>query len=167
MNNPQYVSLDYALFRSPNVEYDQNLAYDNLFDATIDAFVYVMEREGFEGIPVMVTEMGWPTAGGEAASVENALAFNGNIASRGLNNIGTPKRRGVGVEDFLFDENEKSGEEFEKHFGILGVRAYDINFYRWFDRFICIRNNHDLNSDDRQAARTQVKFICWANQLDG
>ncbi|KAK3017100.1 hypothetical protein RJ639_006950 [Escallonia herrerae] len=61
VNNPQYVWLDYALFRSQEAERDQNLVYDNLFDATVDAFVYAMEREGYGGIPVVVTETGWPT----------------------------------------------------------------------------------------------------------
>ncbi|CAK9182750.1 unnamed protein product [Ilex paraguariensis] len=116
-NNPHDVSLDYALFRSINVENDNNLAYNNIFDATVDAFVYViaMVREGFDGIPVVVTETGWPTVGGEAASVENALAYNGNVARRALSNVGTPKRPGVGFEVFLFDlfdENEKGGVEF-------------------------------------------------------
>ncbi|KAL7261117.1 hypothetical protein ACSBR1_006709 [Camellia fascicularis] len=133
-NNPQFVSLDYALFRERNREIDQNLVYDNLFDATIDAFVYAMEREGFEGIPVVVAETGWPTGGGEAASGENALAYNGNVVRRALNDVGTPKRPGLGVEVFLFDlfdENEKDGGECEKHFGIFGVdgvKAYDLNF---------------------------------------
>ncbi|XP_059637408.1 glucan endo-1,3-beta-glucosidase-like [Cornus florida] len=133
-NNPQDISLDYALFRSKNVGPDQNLVYDNLFDATIDSFVSAMEREGFAGISVVVSETGWPTSGGEAASVGNALAYNGEVVRRALNNVGTPKRPGVGVEVFLFDlfdENEKNGEEFEKHFGIFelnGVKAYDLNF---------------------------------------
>lgn len=64
INNHQYVTLEYATFRSSTVEIDQNLAYTNMFDATIDAFVYAMEREGFDGIPVVVTETGWPTDGG-------------------------------------------------------------------------------------------------------
>ncbi|KAI3467533.1 hypothetical protein Pfo_024196 [Paulownia fortunei] len=134
INNHQYVTLDYALFRSSTVEVDQNLAYNNMFDATIDAFVYAMEREGFHGIPVVVTETGWPTAGGDAGGADNALAYNGNVVMRALANVGTPKRPGVGVEVFLFDlfdENGKSGGEYEKHFGIFGVngiKAYDIRF---------------------------------------
>ncbi|KAH7835669.1 hypothetical protein Vadar_028578 [Vaccinium darrowii] len=134
VNNPQYVSLDSVLFRSTNIENDQNLGYDNVFDMTVDAFAYAMEREGFGGIPVVVTETGWPTGGGAAASPENALAYNGNVVRRALENVGTPKRPGVGVEVFLFDlfdENEKDGEEFEKHFGVFGVdgvKAYGLNF---------------------------------------
>lgn len=133
-NDHKHVTLDYATFRSSKVEFDQELAYTNMFDAAIDAFVYAMEREGFDGIPVVVTETGWPTDGGEAAGAGNALAYNGNVVTRALANVGTPKRPGVGVEVFLFDlfdENGKSGSEYEKHFGIFGVdgiKAYDIRF---------------------------------------
>ncbi|KAG9152024.1 hypothetical protein Leryth_002285, partial [Lithospermum erythrorhizon] len=126
LNNKQYASYDTALFRSPNVQMDMNLAYDNMFDATIDAYVYALEKEGFGDIKIMVTKTGWPTSGGDAASVNNALAYNGNIVKRVVNNIGTPKRPGIGVEVFLFDlfdENGKSGEEYERHFGIFGVNG--------------------------------------------
>ncbi|CAA2986930.1 glucan endo-1,3-beta-glucosidase-like [Olea europaea subsp. europaea] len=134
INNPQYISLDYALFRSSTPDIDQNLAYTNMFDATVDAFVYAMEKVGFPGIPVVVTETGWPAAGGFAASPENALDYNANIVKRTVNNFGTPKRPGVGIEVFLFDlfnENGKNGEEYERQFGIFGVdgtKAYDLKF---------------------------------------
>ncbi|KAJ4711096.1 Glucan endo-1,3-beta-glucosidase [Melia azedarach] len=110
------------------------LTYSNLFDASVDAFVYAMEKEGFAGIPVVVTETGWPTSGGTAASAENALAFNENVVRRAVTSIGTPKRPGEGVEAYLFDlfdENRKVGEEYEKHFGIFridGSKIYDIRF---------------------------------------
>ncbi|XP_021999688.1 glucan endo-1,3-beta-glucosidase [Helianthus annuus] len=135
INNQEYVTLDYALLKSGSEMIDQNLVYENLFDMTIDAFIYAMEREGYGGIRVVVTETGWPTAGGEAANGENALVYNGNVVKRSLNNVGTPKRPGIGVEVFLFDlfdENEKMGNEFEKHFGIFGingVKAYDLVLY--------------------------------------
>ncbi|KAL0336143.1 UNVERIFIED_CONTAM: putative glucan endo-1,3-beta-glucosidase [Sesamum radiatum] len=134
INNKEKTTLDYALFRSSKIEVDQNLPYTNMFDATIDAFVYAMEREGFHGIPVVVTETGWPKGGADGASVDNALAYNGNVVMRALANIGTPKRPGVGIEVFLFDlfdENGKSGGEYERHFGIFevnGIKAYDIRF---------------------------------------
>ncbi|KAI3744618.1 hypothetical protein L1987_57704 [Smallanthus sonchifolius] len=124
-----------ALFSSGSELNDQNLVYANLFDQTVDAFLFAMEREGYGGIRVVVTETGWPTAGGEVASGENALAYNGNVVKRSLDNVGTPKRPGIGVEVFLFDlfdENEKMGNEFEKHFGMFGingVKAYDLMFH--------------------------------------
>ncbi|KAL0357923.1 UNVERIFIED_CONTAM: Glucan endo-1,3-beta-glucosidase [Sesamum calycinum] len=134
INNKEKTTLDYALFRSSKIEVDQNLPYTNMFDATIDAFVYAMEREGFHGIPVVVTETGWPKGGADGANVDNALAYNGNVVMRALANIGTPKRPGVGIEVFLFDlfdENGKSGGEYERHFGIFevnGIKAYDVRF---------------------------------------
>ncbi|KAI3795979.1 hypothetical protein L1987_38640 [Smallanthus sonchifolius] len=113
----------------------EQIRYLVVGNETVDAFIFAMEREGYGGIRVVVTETGWPTAGGEAASGENALAYNGNVVKRSLDNVGTPKRPGIGVEVFLFDlfdENEKMGNEFEKHIGMFrinGVKAYDLMFY--------------------------------------
>lgn len=83
INNPKYVSLDHALLnKSAYIEHDKNLAYDNMFDASIDAFVYAMEKEGSNGIPVMVTETGWPTSGIDGASISNAFTYSENIVRR-------------------------------------------------------------------------------------
>lgn len=135
INNKNHVSLDYALFKSKNnTVRDGALSYGNLFDASVDAFVSAMEKVGFEGVPVVVTETGWPTKGGEAASDENASVYNGNVVRRAADDAGTPRRPETGVEAYLFDlfdENKKGGEEYEKHFGIFGldgVKAYDIDF---------------------------------------
>ncbi|GLT86452.1 hypothetical protein SLE2022_045920 [Rubroshorea leprosula] len=132
INSMKYVSLDYALFRSERVVQDGALMYGNLFDASVDAFLYAMEREGFGGVSVVVSETGWPTEGGVAASVENALEYNRNVVRKVVSGAGTPKQPGVTVEAYLFDlfdENRKGGEEYEKHFGIFGldgVKAYDL-----------------------------------------
>lgn len=137
LSSHPFVSLDYALFRASGAGeavLDGGLAYSNLFDASVDAFVSAMEREGVAGVPVVVSETGWPTRGGEAASIENALAYNAEVVRRAVEGVGTPRRPGVGVEVFLFDlfdENEKGGEEYEKHFGIFGpdgLRAYGLSF---------------------------------------
>ncbi|XVE85080.1 hypothetical protein DITRI_Ditri17bG0063500 [Diplodiscus trichospermus] len=130
----KHVTLDYALFRSEEMVLDGTLMYGNLFDASIDALLYAMEKEGFREVPVVVSETGWPKGGDVAASAENALAYNENVVRRVVSNAGTPKRPGVGIEVYLFDlfdENGKGGDECEKHFGIFGpdgVKAYDIRF---------------------------------------
>lgn len=130
----KYVPVDYALFRSSNAIQDGAYRYTNMFDASIDAFVYAMEKEGFAGIPVLVAETGWPTSGGVGASPGNAWAYNSNVIKKVLGNAGTPKRPGVGVEVYLFDvfdENEKVGDEYERHFGIFGLngaKAYGLSF---------------------------------------
>ncbi|OMO80203.1 Glycoside hydrolase, family 17 [Corchorus olitorius] len=130
----EHVSLDYALFRAEKTVQDGRLMYGNLFEASIDAFLYAIEKEGFGEMEVVVSETGWPKGGGVAASVENALAYNENVVRRAVGNVGTPKRPGEGLEVYLFDlfdENEKSGNECEKHFGIFGpdgTKAYDLRF---------------------------------------
>ncbi|KAI3433120.1 uncharacterized protein J3R85_007328 [Psidium guajava] len=135
LSEARHMSPDYALFRGGGKPvHDGALIYDNMFDASVDAFVWAMEKEGFGGVAVVVAETGWPTAGGEAASAVNALAFNGNVVRRAASNAGTPKRPGVGVEVYLFglfDENNKVGEEYERHFGIYelnGAKAYNLSF---------------------------------------
>ncbi|PPR81898.1 hypothetical protein GOBAR_AA38817 [Gossypium barbadense] len=113
---------------------DGQLMYGNLFEASLDAVVHAMEKEGFAEVEVVVSETGWPKGGGEAASVENALAYNENVVRRVVGNVGTPRRPGVGIEIYLFDmfdENRKGGDECERHFGIFGldgVKAYDLRF---------------------------------------
>ncbi|KAJ4752702.1 hypothetical protein LUZ62_045569 [Rhynchospora pubera] len=135
INDPINVPLNYALFGPDAVSVkDGDLAYTNLFDSTIDAIVAAMERQGFKGIPVIVTETGWPTAGHVAATKANAAIYNGKIVERVRNRVGTPKLPGVPVEVYLFnlyDENLKGGGEFEKHFGIFnlnGSKLYNIDF---------------------------------------
>ncbi|KDP26594.1 hypothetical protein JCGZ_17752 [Jatropha curcas] len=134
VNNLKQVQLDYALFKSKRAVQDGAFKYNNLFAATIDAFLYAMEKDGYPGIQVVVTETGWPTAGGEGANVKNALAYNGEVVRQIMNNVGTPKRPKEGMEAYLFglfDENGKGEEEYEKHFGIFGLdgnKAYNLSF---------------------------------------
>ncbi|PWZ13237.1 Glucan endo-1,3-beta-glucosidase, basic isoform [Zea mays] len=135
VNDPANVQLAYALFGAGAAPVqDGALVYTNLFDATVDALVAALEKEGFGGVPVAVTETGWPTAGHPAATPQNAAAYNAKIVERAARGVGTPKRPGVPVEVFLFDlydEDGKPGPEFERHFGIFradGSKAYDINF---------------------------------------
>lgn len=81
INNKNYISSDYALSRSTNPVPDGSLECSSLFDASIDALAYAMEKEGFQGLQVVVSKIGWPTNDGEAGSVENAVAYNGYVVS--------------------------------------------------------------------------------------
>ncbi|KAK4753599.1 hypothetical protein SAY87_001703 [Trapa incisa] len=133
-NSAQHIPLAYALFKGGNSNGDGDSTYTNMFDASVDAFIFAMENEGFPGLQVVVTETGWPTGGGDAASIDNAMTYNQNIVRRTLNNVGTPKRPRATIDVFLFslfDENEKVGEEYERQFGIFradGTKAYDLTF---------------------------------------
>jgi exo-beta-1,3-glucanase (GH17 family) len=91
---------------------DGDYEYQNLFDATVDSFYVAMGNHGGSSVPLVVAESGWPSAGGVAASPENAAIYNQNL----INHVGsgTPRHPGA-IEMYLFsmfNENLKeSGVE--------------------------------------------------------
>ncbi|GLJ18432.1 hypothetical protein SUGI_0326620 [Cryptomeria japonica] len=129
------ISEDYALFRSTStVVTDGNLMYNNLFDAMVDSFISAMEKLGQSNIPIVITESGWPSAGTNVATVENAQTYNNNLINHVLSGAGTPKRPGTTIETYifaLFNENQKGGNEEERHFGLFETNkspVYPVNF---------------------------------------
>lgn len=128
------IRLEYAVFRSPTVLVkDGQLGYVNVFDALVDTVYSALEKAGGASLDVVVSETGWPTAGGKGASEDNAGAFNHNLIKHVKKN-GTPKRPGKHVETYiynLFDENKKS-QEIQKHWGIFLTNKhakYPISFW--------------------------------------
>jgi hypothetical protein len=133
--NKAQISLDYALFRSSDpVVNDEGRLYKSLFDAQVDSLVSAMEKSGHPDIPIVITESGWPSAGSEAATVENAKTYTNNLIKHVLSNAGTPKRPGRNIESYifaLFNENLKGGDEPERHFGLFYPDqnpVYSVNF---------------------------------------
>jgi len=125
-------SVSYALFNAPGtVVHDGQLEYQNLFDALMDALYSALERTNGGSLSIVVSESGWPSAGGAVETIENAGTYYRNL----INHVkgGNPKRPGNAIETYLFglfDENLKS-EEIEKHFGLFypsKTLKYDISF---------------------------------------
>ncbi|KAK1366491.1 Acidic class II 1,3-beta-glucanase [Heracleum sosnowskyi] len=133
LRNPRE-NLEYALFKPTNVIVrDGNLEYKNLFDALLDVMYSAVEKLGGSNIKIVVSESGWPSEGNRGASVENAQTYYKNLIDHVRGN-GTPKKPGT-IETFLFamfDENNKNGEETERHFGLFNPTTqqpkYQLNF---------------------------------------
>jgi len=129
------ISLDYALFKSKSpVVKDGDLNYSNLFDAILDSIFSAIEALGYPNVSVVVTESGWPSAGEDVATVDNAQTYNHNLIQHVLSKAGTPKRPGKNIETYifaLFNENKKPGAETERHYGLFNTDkspAYRVNF---------------------------------------
>ncbi|EMS55419.1 Glucan endo-1,3-beta-glucosidase GIV [Triticum urartu] len=114
--------LNYATFQpgaTPVRDAGNGLIYTNLFDAMVDALYAALERAGAPGVRVVVSETGWPSAGGFAATPENARAYNQGLIDHVAR--GTPKRPGP-IEAYvfaMFNENMKPGDETERNFGLF------------------------------------------------
>lgn len=126
------MDMNFALFTSPEtMVQDGEYAYQNQFEATVDALYTAVEKLGGYNVRVVVSETGWPTAGGVAASVENAMTYNQNLVKHVCK--GTPRRPGKKVETYvfaLFNENLKE-EGVERNWGLFYPsmdRVYPISF---------------------------------------
>ncbi|KAL5055620.1 hypothetical protein RYX36_036302 [Vicia faba] len=119
IGNMKDISLDYALFKQPG---NNDAGYQNLFDAQLDAIYAALAKVGGSNLNIVVSESGWPSAGGDGASIENAGTFYTNLIAHVNGGKGTPAKPGQDIETYLFamfDEYQKPGAETEKHFGLF------------------------------------------------
>ncbi|KAL3529766.1 hypothetical protein ACH5RR_009088 [Cinchona calisaya] len=133
--------IEYALFRPLSsvkqiVDPNTLFHYDSMFDAMVDATYNSIAAFNLSGIPIVVTETGWPWFGGtneQDASIENAETFNNNLIRRVSNDSGPPSQPDIPINAYiyeLFNEDKKAGPVSERNWGIIftnGSTVYPIS----------------------------------------
>eukprot|EP01018_Ginkgo_biloba_P002013 Gb_00800 [translate_table: standard] len=136
-SNPTDSTLAYALFLPNLGVYDAKtgLHYTNMFDAQLDAVYSAMSTLGFTDVDIVVAETGWPSQGDPTetgVSMQNAIAYNGNLIKHVTSMAGTPMRPNQYIETYifsLFNEDLKPGPTSERNFGLFKpdlTMAYDV-----------------------------------------
>ncbi|WCJ28222.1 O-Glycosyl hydrolases family 17 protein [Euphorbia peplus] len=117
---------DYAFFGgSTHAVTDGSNVYTNAFDGNYDTLVSALTKLGFDQMPIVIGEIGWPTDGSISANLSAARAFNQGLINHVIRNQGTPLRPNSSPMDVylfsLLDEGAKSElpGNFERHWGIF------------------------------------------------
>lgn len=121
-SEPTNINADYALGNpSAPLVYDGSLNYNNMFDAMIDAMYVALDKAGGKDVKIVVSETGWPSAGADLATINNAKTYVNYVIQRVLTRKGTPKRPDTPLEAYifaLFNENQKPAGT-EQNFGLF------------------------------------------------
>ncbi|GFY98992.1 O-Glycosyl hydrolases family 17 protein [Actinidia rufa] len=140
INGDGIFPIDYALFQPLSavkqiVDPNTLFHYNSMFDAMVDATYNSIADYNFSGIPIVVTESGWPWLGGASepdATTENAETFNNNLIRRVLNGSGPPSTPAVSINTYiyeLFNEDKRPGPVSERNWGLFfnnGTAVYSL-----------------------------------------
>jgi len=120
---------------------------------------------GFEDLPIIITEVGWPTDGTAVANPENAQAFLSSLADARRNPATSFFDTDVYAFE-LFDESRKSGASDEQHFGWFsedGCKKFDISAPSSIPDVPCESNVPDTCSPHLDWAMSSGRFSSVAS----
>ncbi|XP_045829311.1 glucan endo-1,3-beta-glucosidase 12-like [Trifolium pratense] len=111
-------------------DFTTGVRYRNLFDIMVDSVVSAMAFAGYETIPVIVTETGWPSAGNELdANPGYAEVYLRGLVKHLKSGAGTPLLKEGVKAVYLYELFDKDGSG--RNWGILypnGSTKYRIDF---------------------------------------
>ncbi|KAI5013117.1 glucan endo-1,3-beta-glucosidase 1-like [Hordeum vulgare subsp. vulgare] len=186
MQSSGVVPVDNAMFKPlpPSLEMvDPNtlLHYTNVFDAMLDAvYVALKNLNVSAGIPVLVTETGWPSYGDRKeepyASKDNANTYNSNLIKHVTDKPGTPMRPGAQASVYiyeLFNEDLRPGPASEANWGLFhgnGTPVYLLHVTGkdgflgndTTDRTFCIASD----DADEKAVQAAMDWACGPGRSD-
>jgi len=120
---------------------------------------------GFEDLPIIITEVGWPTDGTAVANPENAQAFLSSLADARRNPATSFFDTDVYAFE-LFDESRKFGASDEQHFGWFsedGCKKFDISAPSSIPDMPCESNVPDTCSPHLDWAMSSGRFSSVAS----
>ncbi|KAJ4844551.1 hypothetical protein Tsubulata_035219 [Turnera subulata] len=140
------IPLGFALFQDHPFNYRDDLLtgvrYKNLFEMMVDAVVTSLAVAGHEGLPLIVAETGWPSAGWDATEVD-ATPLYAEMYLKGLvahlkSGAGSPLRKDGVAEAYIFELVDQEGKPGTgKNWGILYANMsnkYNLQFFGGSER---------------------------------
>ncbi|KAK1397383.1 Glucan endo-1,3-beta-D-glucosidase [Heracleum sosnowskyi] len=124
--------LQYIIFQRQNpLVQDGQLAYTNHFDSMLDSIYSALEKAGAASLDVVVSEIGWPTAGEDFSTTNEVAATHNNNLINHVRNGGTPKRPQKHIETYIFELFDEDKREKGRSYGIFNNNKqakYQISF---------------------------------------
>ncbi|TKY56825.1 Glucan endo-1,3-beta-glucosidase 13 [Spatholobus suberectus] len=116
-------------------DFTTGVRYRNLFDVMVDAVVTALAVAGYETVPLVVTETGWPSAGAAGNEFDANLGY-AEIYLRGLvkhlkSGTGTPLLKDGVREAFVYEMFDKEEGGTGRSWGVLyanGTAKYHVDF---------------------------------------
>ncbi|KAF7830990.1 glucan endo-1,3-beta-glucosidase 2 [Senna tora] len=117
--NPE-IPIGIALFQEAPFnfrdDYATGVRYRNLFDMMIDAVVSAMAAAGYDNVPIVVTETGWPSASSagdeeEDANIEYAEMYLKGLVKHLKSGEGTPLRKEGIASVYVYELFDKEAAE--------------------------------------------------------